>query len=146
MQAQRTAPAVLAAGVAAGATAPLLASWALWGPVAEHQAGQWPCPFRAATGLPCPLCGATRAFVYFFNGDARFVHYNWSWLVVWAAVMVWGAVALARRRQGRAPPLGPLPAIGAAMRERPALVALVPLALLPFWVVALANSGPILGH
>jgi hypothetical protein len=27
------------------------------------------CPFRAATGLPCPLCGMTRSFVHTMHGD-----------------------------------------------------------------------------
>ena len=30
--------------------------------VALHQPG-WPCAFRAATGLPCPGCGLSRAMV-----------------------------------------------------------------------------------
>lgn len=27
------------------------------------------CPFRTITGLPCPTCGATRAFAALFSGD-----------------------------------------------------------------------------
>jgi hypothetical protein len=65
--------------------------------------------------------------------------------VVWAAVVAWGAVALARRHSGRSPPLGPLRGVATAVHERPRLIALVPLVLLPFWAVALANAGAILG-
>ena len=142
----RNRPAPLATGLEAGVAAPVIASWLLWAPIAEQHATLVICPFRAATGLPCPFCGATRAFVYFFNGDGRFLHYNWSWLVVWAAVAAWGAVALARRHSGRSPPLGPLRGVATAVHERPRLIALVPLVLLPFWAVALANAGAILGH
>ena len=91
------------------------------------------------TGLPCPLCGATRAFVYFFGGDSRFLDYNWGWLVVWAGLLAWGLAAMVRLRRGRPPPLGPL-------RTHPRLLWGLPLALLPLWAVALANAGPILGH
>ena len=141
----RNRPTPLATGLAAGVAAPVVASWLLWGPIAEQHATLVICPFRAATGLPCPFCGATRAFVYFFNGDGRFLHYNWSWLVVWAAVVAWGAVALARRHGGRSLPLGPLRVAATAVHERPRLIGLVPLVLLPFWAVALANAGAILG-
>src|SRR3954452_2206038 len=135
----------LALRVGGLAVAPAVASWALWHPVGVEQGGPALCPFRAATGLPCPLCGATRAFVYFFNGDARFLEYNWAWLVLWAALLAWGVAALVRVRAGRPPPLGPLRGAGAAVRGRPALLAALPLAFVPFWLVALANAGAITG-
>src|SRR3954470_12689011 len=83
-------PIALAAGVGGLAVAPALASWALWHPVGVEHDGAALCPFRTLTGLPCPLCGGTRAFVYFFNGDARFLQYNWAWLVLWLAGGAWG--------------------------------------------------------
>ena len=136
----------LALGVGGLAVAPVVASWALWHPVGVEHAGPALCPFRALTGVPCPLCGATRAFVYFFNGDGRFLHYNWAWLVLWAALLAFGVVMLLRRRAGRAPPLGALRAGTTALRARPVLlIAALPLAFVPFWLVALANSGTILG-
>jgi hypothetical protein len=137
--AARARPLSLELGVAALAVVPGATSWALWHPVAVEHAGPALCPFRAMTGLPCPLCGATRAFVYFFGGDARFLDYNWGWLVVWAALLVLGLAAVLRLRRGRPPPLGPL-------RAHPRLLWALPLALLPLWAVALANAGPILGH
>jgi hypothetical protein len=53
------------------------------------------CPFLAATGLPCPLCGATRAFVLFGHGDGRWLDYGAVWVVVALALV---ALALAGRR------------------------------------------------
>ena len=29
------------------------------------------CIFRRVTGLPCPSCGITRAYIYLFTGDIR---------------------------------------------------------------------------
>ena len=52
------------------------------------------CPFRALTGLPCPLCGATRAFVLFGHGDGRWASYGAVWVVVALSLVV---VALSRR-------------------------------------------------
>lgn len=53
------------------------------------------CPFRALTGTPCPLCGATRAFVLFAHGDGRWLDYGAVWVV---AALVALVVALVGRR------------------------------------------------
>jgi hypothetical protein len=55
-----------------------------------------PCPFRTLTGLPCPLCGGTRAFAWAARGDGGFVHYNAFWVLVAIVMVVAGAVVLAR--------------------------------------------------
>jgi hypothetical protein len=57
-----------------------------------------PCPFRTLTGLPCPLCGGTRAFAWAARADAGFLHYNAFWVLVAALMVVAGAVVLIRGR------------------------------------------------
>jgi hypothetical protein len=89
------------------------------------------CPFRELTGLPCPLCGATRAFALAARGDARFLDYNAVWVVVAALLIVAGAVALVR---GRAPRL----------RTGPAAVLALAVAALA-WAYAFAERATIVG-
>src|SRR3954464_8864726 len=57
-----------------------------------------PCPFRTVTGLPCPLCGGTRAFAWAARGDVGFLHYNAFWFFVALAMVLAGAAVLVLRR------------------------------------------------
>jgi hypothetical protein len=79
------------------------------------------CPFRAVTGLPCPLCGATRAFALAGHGDDRWLQYGAVWVVA-AALIV--AVALVGRPRVPAAPA----AAGVAVAA---------------WAWALAHAGTI---
>jgi hypothetical protein len=73
------------------------AAGALAGP--DGDAGLLPaCPFREATGLPCPLCGATRAFALAVRGDGGWTAYNAPWVVLAVLVVLAGVVVLARGR------------------------------------------------
>ena len=90
-----------------------------------------PCPFREATGLPCPLCGATRAFALAVRGDGDWTAYNAPWVVLAALAVLAGALLLARGGRVRIP-RGPLAA---------AAVLFVALA----WAYALAQRGTIVG-
>jgi hypothetical protein len=91
-----------------------------------------PCPFRAATGLPCPFCGATRAFALAARGDGDWLSYNAPWVVLAALAVVAGALALA----------GVLPL--ARLRPRPGvLAAAAVLVTCVAWAYALVQRGPI---
>jgi hypothetical protein len=62
------------------------------------------CPFREVTGIPCPLCGATRAFALAARGDSGFTSYNAVWVVVAALLVVAGTLMLITRRSPVVPP------------------------------------------
>ena len=89
-----------------------------------------PCPFRAATGLPCPLCGATRAFAFAVRGDGGWTAYNAPWVVLAALAVLAGVIALA----GRLPRVRTRPAVAAAL-----------LFVAVAWAYALAQRGTIVG-
>jgi hypothetical protein len=93
------------------------------------------CPFRALTGLPCPLCGSTRAVALAVQGDTAFLDFNAVTVVVLAAVALYGAAALvvgARGGRLQRPDLGRRTTVVLA-------VALVATA----WAWTLAHRDPI---
>jgi hypothetical protein len=67
------------------------AAGALLGPAGTRLPG----PFREATGLPCPFCGASRAFAAAARGEIR---YNAAWLVIAVLAALLGAAILVARR------------------------------------------------
>lgn len=118
---------------------PLLAARVLWSPQAGGPV-TWHCPLLEATGVPCPACGATRAFVHVMHGDVAFLNYNWAWILIWAALLGWVVLLVARSMRRR--PLTGTRArrFGALLQRRPAAAAALPFAVLTApWLVALAN-------
>jgi hypothetical protein len=87
------------------------------------------CPFRALTGLPCPLCGATRAFALAVRGDGGWTAYNAPWVVLAVLLVATGALALAGVRLPRA--------------RGAVTIAAVVLLLAVAWTYALAQRGTI---
>lgn len=58
------------------------------------------CPFKAMTGLDCPLCGATRAAHQLFRGNViGALDFN-AVFVLAAPVLIWIAVAVLRQGLG----------------------------------------------
>ena len=123
--------------LAAVSAAPFCVGAALFAPAADGVQGPpiWPCPFRALTGVPCPLCGATRSVVLAAHGDGRFLDYNPWWVVVLAVGVVVGVAGVILGRRGRWLP---------AVHGRLAAGALVG-ALAVGWVTALVNANAITG-
>jgi hypothetical protein len=88
--------------VAAAAATPFAAGALLYEPTSADVGGPTLlCPFRAATGLPCPLCGSTRAIVLAAHGDTGFVDYNAIAVLVLVAAIVLGLAAALAPRGGR---------------------------------------------
>lgn len=85
------------------------------------------CPFLAVTGVPCPLCGGTRAVALAAQGDPDFLSYGAVWVLVLLALVVAGVLVLLGRRP--------------ALLRQP--VAATAVAFAAAWAWALANAGTI---
>ena len=109
------------------------AAGALMAPPGEGSGTGLICPFRELTGLPCPLCGASRAFALAARGDGGLWRYNAVWVVLAVAAVVAGALVLA----GRVPHLRPRPRLAWS-------AAVVVFVALP-WVYALTQRATIVG-
>jgi hypothetical protein len=100
-----------------------------------------PCPFREATGVPCPLCGASRAFALAARGDGDLLRYNAAWVALAAAAILAGLVALAASAFGRAPLLR----LRTTLAAPPRLALVVALLTALPWAYAITERQAILG-
>ena len=124
MRCDRARPASAYAGVVltAGATSATfeVRELRLLGAGALGLAAVWPalpvhpplaCPLRATTGVPCPLCGMTRAVVAAVHGDlAASLRYNPAGVI---AVLIIVAFLVSPRVRRVSLPVWLLPAAGA---------------------------------
>lgn len=91
------------------------------------------CPFLAATGLPCPLCGGTRAFAFVASGDLAFLDYNAFWVFAAAGLVVLGLTVIFTRFSLK----------GFWSRRDNLVVYLVAAVFLAAWACAFLNRGTI---
>jgi hypothetical protein len=106
------------AGLAAAGLAALAAAFAA--SPARIEGGPVVCPFRLATGLPCPGCGLTRSWVYIAHGDfgdaARANPFGYLTMAAAVAIIGLTITALVRGR--------PIPSLSPAVRSKPFLAVL----------------------
>jgi hypothetical protein len=100
-----------------------------------------PCPFRELTGVPCPLCGASRAFALAARGDGDLLRYNAAWVALAAVAIVAGLVALAASAFGRSPVSRARAMLGAP----PRLAVFLVLVAAVSWAYAITERQAILG-
>src|SRR4051794_37844180 len=103
------------------------------------------CPLRAATGVPCPLCGASRAFALAARADGRVWQFNAVWVVLAAAAALAGLLTLAASARGAAPRSTVRDAAAARLVTPWRIAAATALPLLVPWAYAPAQRGPIVG-
>ena len=137
-----TRPALLAGLASVLLVVPLLIA-RLMDPAIADDPGS--CPLLHAIGVPCPACGATRAFVLLAHGDGEgALRFNWSWILVWALAVSALAVAAWRTIGGRPAVPDWLRSAGRWLQAHPAAVVALPFLLLAGpWLVAMANIAAI---
>jgi hypothetical protein len=142
MRDMRTAPASerhLGALLVVGGCLPFAA-----GAIAGEGSGL-PCPFRAATRLPCPLCGSSRAFALATGGDADLFRFNAAWVALAALAVLAGLAGLAASLAGRAPLTRARAWLTRVVTGPARVVAMIALVAALPWAYALAQRETIAG-
>jgi hypothetical protein len=100
--------------------------------------GGWPCPFRTATGVPCPGCGLSRACALLVHGDLRGalrMHAFAPMMLAGLAMMCAGSMLPAEKRSAFLSKFG---ALETQLRLAPLFVA----GFLIYWLLRFALDGP----
>jgi hypothetical protein len=115
---QRRSDAAGTAGLAAAGAAALAIAFAV--SPARVENGPVICPFRLATGLPCPGCGLTRSWVYIAHGDfgdaVRANPFGYLTMAAAVALIIVVGSAIVRSR--------PIPSLSPVVRSKPFLAVL----------------------
>jgi hypothetical protein len=93
----------LAGAVGVAAAGGALATGALTSPATQHRLAEGgpACPFRWATGLPCPFCGMTHATIALGGGHVRDALHFHPLAPVVLALFVWASVLLVLDKPSR---------------------------------------------
>ncbi|MGH2959814.1 MAG: DUF2752 domain-containing protein [Solirubrobacterales bacterium] len=116
---------------------PLVAGFIL--PASLIEDGHALCIFRELTGLPCPFCGASRAFIAFGHAQDEWWKFNGYWVLLCLAALI-GVTALTATKLVSNGPTDALARRWTQMRQSSWITtALIALVVAPGWIWAVAN-------
>lgn len=128
--------------VGATAAAPLLAGALIPADLAAE--GPQTCLTRSLLGVPCPFCGATRAFVAFGHGDPAWFHsYNGFWVLVSIAALLLAVILVTTSVLGPRSRQSIDDRLAGIFGARVALPLMLALLVIPGWIWALTNQSTI---
>jgi Protein of unknown function (DUF2752) len=132
----------LAVGLVASGTAPFLAAWVLGrSRRLSGAARSYRCPIRSAIGLPCPACGATRAFGAAVAGRRSWRRHNAPVVVYAVLLILTGTGLMLLPRSTRDETSRRSQRLISGLRGRPLATAILASSLaLPPWIAALRGA------
>lgn len=117
---------------------PLVAGFIL--PASLIDDGMSLCILREYTGIPCPFCGATRAFISFGHAQGDWLSFNGYWVLLSLTALLGLAALLATRFVSSRPSDFLAGQYERAMRSSLGATALIAIVVAPGWIWALVNS------